>query len=134
MFVTPKFCISIVFSFSWGLFNSQEKLKTMLMQNFGVTSKEYYGMLWYFLEWSIENVSLVCKVWYKPERGWENSRQLCKPEMKWRVCTWFVENSPNPSRSSIYIRRRLCKYTKKAFYCLYKLTSSRKNAKTFGTG
>ena len=24
----------------------------MLMQNFGVT-KEYYGMLWYFLEWSI---------------------------------------------------------------------------------
>ena len=25
----------------------------MLMQNFGVTNKEYYGMLWYFLEWSI---------------------------------------------------------------------------------
>ena len=24
----------------------------MLMQNFGVTNKEYYGMLWYFLEWS----------------------------------------------------------------------------------
>ena len=23
------------------------------MQNFGVTSKEHYGMLWYFLEWSI---------------------------------------------------------------------------------
>ena len=22
------------------------------MQNFGVTNKEYYGMLWYFLEWS----------------------------------------------------------------------------------
>ena len=34
-------------------FNSQEKLKTMLMQNFGVTNKEHYGMLWYFLEWSI---------------------------------------------------------------------------------
>ena len=32
----------------------QEKLKAMLMQNFGVTSKEHYGMLWYFLEWSIE--------------------------------------------------------------------------------
>ena len=31
----------------------QEKLKTMLMQNFGVTNKEHYGMLWYFLEWSI---------------------------------------------------------------------------------
>ena len=25
----------------------------MLMQNFGVTTKEHYGMLWYFLEWSI---------------------------------------------------------------------------------
>ena len=25
----------------------------MLMQNFGATNKEYYGMLWYFLEWSI---------------------------------------------------------------------------------
>ena len=24
---------------------------TMLMQNFGATNKEYYGMLWYFLEW-----------------------------------------------------------------------------------
>ena len=40
-------------SFSWDHFNSQEKLKTMLMQKFGVTSKEHYGMLWYFLEWSI---------------------------------------------------------------------------------
>ena len=45
----PKFCI--VFSVSWGHFNSQEKLKTKLMQNFGVTNKEHYGMLWYFLEW-----------------------------------------------------------------------------------
>ena len=25
----------------------------MLMQNFGVTNKKHYGMLWYFLEWSI---------------------------------------------------------------------------------
>ena len=37
------------FSFSWHHFNSQEKLKTMLLQKFGVTSKEHYGMLWYFL-------------------------------------------------------------------------------------
>ena len=28
--------------------------ETMLMQNFGVTNKEHYGMLWYFLEWSIK--------------------------------------------------------------------------------
>ena len=32
----PKYCISIVFSFSWGHFNSQEELKTKLMQHFGV--------------------------------------------------------------------------------------------------
>ena len=32
--------------------DSQEKLQTMLMKNFGVTNKEHYGMLWYFLEWS----------------------------------------------------------------------------------
>ena len=25
----------------------------MLMQNFGATNKKHYGMLWYFLEWSI---------------------------------------------------------------------------------
>ena len=51
--LTLKFCISIVFSFSWELKRPQEKLKTMLMQNLGVKNKEYYGMLWYFLEWSI---------------------------------------------------------------------------------
>ena len=27
------------------------------MQNFGVTKKEHYGMLWYFLEWSIVEMS-----------------------------------------------------------------------------
>ena len=53
MFVTPKFCISIVFSFSWELKWPQEKMKTMLVQNFGVTNEEHYGMLWYFLELSI---------------------------------------------------------------------------------
>ena len=40
--VTPQFCISIVFSLSWGHFNSQEKLKTILVQNFGMLC---YGML-----------------------------------------------------------------------------------------
>ena len=43
----------VVFCFSWELKWPQEKLKTMLMQNFGVTNKEHYRMLWYFLEWSI---------------------------------------------------------------------------------
>ena len=27
--------------------------ETMRMQNFGVTNKEHYGMLWFLLEWSI---------------------------------------------------------------------------------
>ena len=25
------------------------------MQNFGMTNKKYYGVLWYFLEWSISH-------------------------------------------------------------------------------
>ena len=49
----PKLCTSIVFSFSWELKWPKGKLKTKIMQNFGVTNKEHYGMLWYFLEWAI---------------------------------------------------------------------------------
>jgi len=41
-------------------------------------------------------------------RGWENSRQLCKPSTSSRVCI-NVSNSPNPSR--VYIR--LCKQGKR---------------------
>ena len=48
--------------------------------------------------------------------GWENSRQLCKPETKSRVCI-TVENSANPSRGYI----KLCKHRKKVFYCFYKI-------------
>ena len=59
MFVTPKFCISFVFSFFWELKWPEEKLKTILMQNFGVTNKEHFGMLWYFLKGSITTVPEV---------------------------------------------------------------------------
>ena len=51
-----EFCVSIVFNFSWELKWPREKLKTMLKQNFGVTKKEHYGVLWYFLEWSISSL------------------------------------------------------------------------------
>ena len=36
--------------------------------------------------------SCICIAWYKYERGWENSRQLCKPETKSRVCitVWIL--------------------------------------------
>ena len=52
--------------------------------------------------------SCVCIAWYKHERGWENSRQLCKPSTSSRVSI-TVSNSPNPSR--VYIR--LCKHGKR---------------------
>ena len=61
--------LSIVFSFSWGHLNSQEKLKTMLMQNFGATIKKHYGMLWYFLEWPMAGPGVT-------EHSRESSHQL----------------------------------------------------------
>jgi len=52
--LSPQNFAQALFSVSsWGHFNSQEKLKTMLMQNFGVTNEEHCGMLWYFLELAI---------------------------------------------------------------------------------
>ena len=61
MYVTPKFCIIIVFSLSWELKWPQEKLKTMLAQNFGVTNKEYYSMLWHLLHVVVNSGNIV---WY----------------------------------------------------------------------
>ena len=74
---------------------------------------------------AIENIFRVCVAWNKHERGWENSRQLCRPETKSRVCI-TVENSPNSS--SVYMR--VCKLRKKVFYCFYKITFPRKKRKT----
>ena len=54
--------------------------------------------------------SCVCIALYKHKRGWENSRQLCKPSTSSRVCI-TVSNSPNPS--CVYIR--LCMQTRKTF-------------------
>ena len=40
LFADPSnFCIIIVLNLSWDLQSPQEKLKTMLVQNFGATSK-----------------------------------------------------------------------------------------------
>ena len=33
------------------------------MQNYGVTNKEHYGMLQYFLEWSIAH---ILQIWQEP--------------------------------------------------------------------
>ena len=35
LFAPQTFCIRIVFNFSWGDYNTQEKLKTKVLQNFG---------------------------------------------------------------------------------------------------
>ena len=43
--VSAKICVSSNFNFSWGDCKSQEKLKTMLMQNFWKDNKEYYGIV-----------------------------------------------------------------------------------------
>ena len=53
-----------VFSVSLGAISTPKRNKTMLMQNVGVTNKECYGMLWYFLElsigWSSVQLFVVC--------------------------------------------------------------------------
>ena len=69
---------------------------------------------WFFALWTE-----LFALWTELLR-WENSRHLCKPETKSRVCI-TVENSPNPS--SVYIR--LCKHRKKVSYCFYKIHSSK---------
>ena len=41
----PQFCITIVFDFSWGDCNTQEKLETMVMLNLrGGGDKMHYGL------------------------------------------------------------------------------------------
>ena len=40
--ILHKRCLQFLLGVKW----PQEKLKTMLMQNLGVTNKEHYGMLW----------------------------------------------------------------------------------------
>ena len=39
----PKLCITIVLDFSWDDRNTQEKLETMVMQNFGGVNKMHCG-------------------------------------------------------------------------------------------
>ena len=44
----PKILHKHYLQFLFGVKLPQEKLKTMLMQNFWVTNKGHYDMLWYF--------------------------------------------------------------------------------------
>ena len=60
------------------------------MQNFGVTNKEHYGMLWYFLEWSnmARSFETVCACsfifrtglsWRKPLQEMFTSKNKTQP-------------------------------------------------------
>ena len=40
------------------------------MQNFGVTNKENYGVLWYFLEWSIHVTCMTLTVSHNTLEKW----------------------------------------------------------------
>ena len=85
MFVTPKFCISIVFSFSWGHFNSQEKLKTMLMQNLGVTNKNI--MVCYGIFWSGQLLFSIpfCKYVWRWKESWRYHIQDVLDGLGWYI-------------------------------------------------
>ena len=67
----------------------------------------FFFLVKLFYKSNRKRFSCVCISWYKHSRGWENSRQLCKPSTSSRVCI-TVSNSPNPSR--VYIR--ICKHGK----------------------
>ena len=49
----PKMLHKLCLQFLLGIQMAPEKLKTMRIENFWVTNKEHYDMLWYFLKWSI---------------------------------------------------------------------------------
>ena len=51
-----KFCINIVFVFSWDHCKSQEKVETMLMQNVGGGGGGKQRILWYFPKWPITDM------------------------------------------------------------------------------
>ena len=42
-YLPPKFCITFVFHFCWVLQPSQEKMKTMILQNLGVQMRCFMG-------------------------------------------------------------------------------------------
>ena len=63
-------------------------MRTKLMQNLGVTNKEHYGMLWYFLEWSIMCAFqvFICKL--------QTHRDLTMKTIFWSV-SWLQQSVKN---------------------------------------
>ena len=63
----------------------------------------------WLLQLSNRKLFRICLASYKHERGWENSRQLRKTEMKLRVCI-TVENSHQPPRVFIWCYANMGKH------------------------
>ena len=49
----PKILHKHYLQFLSGVKMASRETENSTYANFGVTNKEHYGMLWYFLEWSI---------------------------------------------------------------------------------
>ena len=59
---------------------------------------------------SPKKVFRVYIAWYKDDKGWENSRKLCKPETKTRVCI-TVQSKPIPIYWNSYLAARKLFFT-----------------------
>ena len=76
-FMKPFYSAATALFVSYGHFNSQEKLKTMLMQTFGVTIKKHYGMLWYFWSGQLQNWFIMdCREWDCPMHIYKITKTL----------------------------------------------------------
>ena len=134
MFVTPKFCISIVFSVSWAFWTPKRNWRQCLCKILGWQAKSImacYGIFWSGQQ---KTSPLFAKSDINPREVGRIRDSYANPRWSGGFALDLSRILPTPRDRVFILGRRLCKYTKKAFYCLYKLTSSRKNAKTFGTG
>ena len=103
----PKCRISKMFSFSWELKWPQER--TMLMQNFGGTNKEHYGLLWFWsghlhsrvwLDWmSVFFFFLPDSVFWRRNgrerlsRVAQSGETLYQSSEVTRICTCCIDNN-----------------------------------------
>ena len=118
----PKVLYEHYFQFLLGPFNSQEKLKTMILQNFEVTNKEHYGMLWYFLErskaWSevifnIITTSGISKLLYLFSRAVRQVKLIFWDNLKYQVQIMLLFGYPTTHKGFVIFTYRSFKLSKK---------------------
>ena len=120
LFAPSKFYISVAFIFSWDHNKSQEKMETMLLQNFGGTNKEYYGIFW----------SDLCK----PVRDRLEAHYSETAQKHWRrvlltatnlLLTFVVFFERNFSIFIlVHIQQSVSSFFKKTFFCCFMVPSS----------